>query len=271
MTLKKTLTISLMLHICFFSAALLFSAGLLKGSGNMPEQKVIFVKLAADDNQSVNDVSTGDRKIFVPQKDQTVKKKKNPPVIAKKKPESVKEDIVVEKTDELISDEVTEKVVLSEQRTERLEQVSHDASLMDGDIGYETPVADTEIKGQDDLILDGEIVQASYNPPFSDSSELTDGGGETGVSSGIVKLISMAIERVKTYPVIARKRGIEGTVYVSFRISIDGRPEGIRVLKSSGHPILDKATVSVVRKAAPYPHIDQPVEVPVAYKLRKRG
>ena len=62
---------------------------------------------------------------------------------------------------------------------------------------------------------------------------------------------------------------MEGTVYVSFRINESGRPDEIEIKKSSGHSILDSATVKVIKKAAPYPYIKSRVEVPVAYKLRK--
>jgi len=91
------------------------------------------------------------------------------------------------------------------------------------------------------------------------------------LSKPIIDLIGSAIERVKTYPALARKRGIEGTVQVSFRITLTGEPEEIRIMKSSGFRILDRATLRVVKKAAPYPHLDRRVEVPVAYKLRERG
>lgn len=99
------------------------------------------------------------------------------------------------------------------------------------------------------------------------SSKATDDkrGGLT--ESDALKLISTAIERAKTYPGMARRRGIEGTVYVSFRIGHAGEPDEIEVSKSSGYKMLDEATMKVIRKAAPYPHIDERVEVPVTYRL----
>jgi protein TonB len=85
----------------------------------------------------------------------------------------------------------------------------------------------------------------------------------------MLELIGKAIENAKSYPMVARRRGIEGTVHVSFRINERGRPDEIEIKKSSGHNILDSATVKVVKKAAPYPHLKNRVEVPVAYRLRK--
>jgi TonB family protein len=40
------------------------------------------------------------------------------------------------------------------------------------------------------------------------------------------------------------------------------------VMKSSGFNILDKATVKVVKKAAPFPLIESRIEVPVVYRLQ---
>ena len=85
----------------------------------------------------------------------------------------------------------------------------------------------------------------------------------------MIDLIGSAIERAKTYPILARKRGLEGTVYVSFRVTTSGEPDEIEIKKSSGHSILDSATVKVVQKAAPYPLLNNRVEVPVAYRLSK--
>ncbi|MEF9438180.1 MAG: energy transducer TonB [Candidatus Mariimomonas ferrooxydans] len=87
------------------------------------------------------------------------------------------------------------------------------------------------------------------------------------MSSGIIEIIKNSIERAKTYPLPAKKRGIQGTVYVSFRISPQGEPQYLKILKSSGSSILDTATLDIVKKAAPFPYVDIPVEVPVVFRL----
>ena len=92
--------------------------------------------------------------------------------------------------------------------------------------------------------------------------------GAGGLSPGLIETIRRSIERAKTYPVLARKRSIEGTVYVSFRVSPLGKARDIKILKSSGYRILDQTTLAILRKAAPFPHLDSPVEVPVVFKLK---
>lgn len=49
------------------------------------------------------------------------------------------------------------------------------------------------------------------------------------------------------YPSLARRRGYEGSVVLEFEIRPDGSCGEIRVIQSSGHGILDEASVSAVR------------------------
>ena len=45
------------------------------------------------------------------------------------------------------------------------------------------------------------------------------------------------------YPEVARRQGLEGTVTVFLELSADGRVEDVRLISSSGHPILDNAAI----------------------------
>ncbi len=112
------------------------------------------------------------------------------------------------------------------------------------------------------------IINASHTSLSTGGAGVLEDKGSGLLSPEIIELIGKAIERVKTYPVLARRRGIEGTVYVGFRIGPEGDPMEIEILKSSGHNILDTATLNVVKKAAPYPYIKSRVEVPIIYRLK---
>ncbi len=101
-----------------------------------------------------------------------------------------------------------------------------------------------------------------------------DAGGEPGSRPGVLspdqwQLIQAALERAKTYPRIARERGIEGVVRVRFRILPSGNADRVEVLKSSGSTILDSATVNTVYHSGPLPHVNGWIEVPIAYKILK--
>lgn len=62
------------------------------------------------------------------------------------------------------------------------------------------------------------------------------------------------VERIgnMNYPEAARRRNVEGSLVLSVDILPDGSVEHIRVLRSSGHAVLDEAAVRIVRLSAPF-------------------
>lgn len=103
----------------------------------------------------------------------------------------------------------------------------------------------------------------------------TQGGHEGGInktaSAGrdAVNTIRAAIEGAKSYPPLARKRGIEGTAITEFTINGRGSPENIRIVRSSGSDILDNAARKTVLRASPFPQVGGSVEVPITFKIDK--
>lgn len=106
----------------------------------------------------------------------------------------------------------------------------------------------------------------------ADSIDSTVGQVSRGESGSIApeqwQLIQTAIEQVKNYPRLARERGIEGVVRVRFRLNPSGSVERVEVIKSSGHTILDTASVNTVYRAAHLPYVSGWIEVPMAYVLK---
>ncbi len=68
-----------------------------------------------------------------------------------------------------------------------------------------------------------------------------------------VALIRARIERAKRYPLAAREMGLQGESVLRFVLSPNGELIGVELLRSSGVEILDKAALSAVKKAAPFP------------------
>ena len=89
-----------------------------------------------------------------------------------------------------------------------------------------------------------------------------------GFSVGQWQQLYSAIEQAKTYPRLARERGIEGTVLVRFKVLQTGAIEKVDIVKSSGSDILDTASVRTVYRAAPMPYVNGWVEVPMSYVLK---
>jgi protein TonB len=75
------------------------------------------------------------------------------------------------------------------------------------------------------------------------------------------------------YPLAARRRGDQGTVFVRVLVTAEGLPASVGLDKSSGYPALDDAALSAVKswRFVPARQGAQPIEspyvVPVVFKL----
>ena len=84
--------------------------------------------------------------------------------------------------------------------------------------------------------------------------------------------VASKLRRALRYPAEAKRRKLRGQAQVSFVVSASGGVGSIRVVLSSGSPILDKAAIETVRRAAPFPAIPAgaarsswPFTVPLAF------
>lgn len=144
-------------------------------------------------------------------------------------------------------------------------------------ISDEKPVSP---KGTDTQIVSESLdVSSGNNADESDGITLAQNIGKglpdkmpiSGNASAVsdYSLIRIAIEQAKTYPYLARKRRHEGTVIAEFIINANGQPENIKIVKSSGHEILDSETMNIIKRAAPFPHIKEPIEIPITFSLKE--
>jgi TonB family protein len=244
MGIKKTLPISLFIHVTLISVALLLSAG----GGGIHDVKVLFVNLTED---------TGLDRI------EEMSAEKLPVDNAISEPAAGKEE-KNRKVDNLNREKKSVEEIIPVK-----ERVSYDIKKSNTE---EKPALTVESEKHGNSVTETDkkevIINASHTPLSIDGAGVFEHKRSGVVSPDMIELISKAIEQAKTYPLMARRRGIEGTVYVSFRISPEGDPTHIEILKSSGHNILDTATMDVVRKAAPYPYFESRIEVPIIYKLK---
>jgi len=87
--------------------------------------------------------------------------------------------------------------------------------------------------------------------------------------------IKERIERVKSYPLLARRNQYEGTTSCAFTLLKGGDVKDIWVVEKSGYSILDEAAKKAIREAAPYPPFPSCIEgssvevkVPLVFKLK---
>jgi len=104
------------------------------------------------------------------------------------------------------------------------------------------------------------------------------GGGRPAVIGGAgaatdhtedYKAIRDAIDRVArwSYPLQARKLGVQGVVTVRFAVGPDGAARDVAVVSGSGSGLLDEAARAIVVKAGPYPLVPEPVQIPIRFSL----
>lgn len=98
---------------------------------------------------------------------------------------------------------------------------------------------------------------------------LTSVQGSANSEQNIRAHIRASIERIITYPALARIRRHEGTVFVEFSINATGHPDNIRITNSSGSELLDASARNSIINAAPFPVLPGNIEMPVTFRLKQ--
>jgi protein TonB len=88
--------------------------------------------------------------------------------------------------------------------------------------------------------------------------------------SGVIEALRERIVRRRVYPPVARKKGYEGTVTLMITLDARGNLSELVVSRSSGHKVLDRAAVALIKKVLPFTHNSGEsvsVEIPITYEL----
>ena len=107
--------------------------------------------------------------------------------------------------------------------------------------------------------------------------DIADNPGDMGdfvTSNDYFEMVRLRIENHKRYPNAAKARQIEGRVTIHFVISPDGHVSELKVIKSARYSSLDKAALSAVKEASPFPappkHLFKgpiPLEITIMFEL----
>jgi protein TonB len=100
-------------------------------------------------------------------------------------------------------------------------------------------------------------------PPAAEVASIGTGSGSSSTApawaqSARVQYESVLygwINRHKLYPMLAQRRGLEGSAAVRVRIDRDGRVIDRSLDRSTGQPLLDEAALDIVRRASPFPKV----------------
>ncbi len=91
--------------------------------------------------------------------------------------------------------------------------------------------------------------------------------GPDGGLADLLRVIRRRIEEAKVYPDSARRAGLQGTAELQFRIGPDGAPQGLEIVRSSGHVELDEVSRQTILRAGPYPVVRGRIRIPLSYRL----
>jgi len=88
-------------------------------------------------------------------------------------------------------------------------------------------------------------------------------------------IVNAYLARRKSYPVEAKKAHQEGTVAIRFTVDRSGAVSDVRMIRGSGHQILDAATIALLQRVAPLPRMpasvqrdSMPMAVAIEYSLK---
>ncbi len=100
------------------------------------------------------------------------------------------------------------------------------------------------------------------------------GSGAGSALQGYLKVVRQLLEKQKDYPLMARRRQLQGVVVMVFTIGSGGQIESSRISRSSGQDLLDEAAKETIRKVGHFPPFPADlnrqkltIEIPLAFRL----
>lgn len=112
-------------------------------------------------------------------------------------------------------------------------------------------------------IIEREKIEGVLKPAPAEEVPIVD-------LSAVIEGLRKKIIEKKIYPAAARKRGLQGVVFVLMKLDFNGNLIELRVTQSSRYKILDKAALSLIKKVVPYEHGTGraiTIEIPIKYSL----
>ncbi|MCW1360841.1 energy transducer TonB [Campylobacter sp. CCS1377] len=109
---------------------------------------------------------------------------------------------------------------------------------------------------------------AQSNPNQAPQTEIISFGQS---DNPLLKAIKKAIDNARIYPRQAQRMRMQGEVLLEFLWNTNSTLEEIKIIKSSGHQILDKNAIETIHLASsnfPKHHKNIRLQIPIAYHLR---
>jgi len=242
MDIRQNIFISITIHIMVIASVFIIAGRIMDTSDRIPVNHLMVSLFREITAGTIAASSTGP--LF------RLKKK-----IAYKKEENVQEPILNNTTTPISDHEDRENEKVSENNNARtVSQIQH-AGVSEGNI---IPPSMKENDGNNQS-----LTPLNKREPGGLSVRIAESQGIQDLYASIRN----AIERAKIYPLLARKRKMEGTVITGFTIDNKGQPQNIKIEKSSGYDILDSAAIRIVINAAPLACVKGEITIPISFRL----
>ena len=279
MTLRNTLTLSIFLHSCAIGSVLILGASPFLHKEEASSLQVLMVSLPGRSTLDANkNITAYNREIVSEKKEATLdplfykntktpdrirtkvgdhkKSLQDPPTVTmgndpnvlKKGAEKEATAVMETPLDEII--EALSQTVSMEANGASKESLPHDSVLLSSLFGKEGKETDVHIPR---AAMD--VCASTECPSLMDD---------------FIQEVRTKLQRTKRYPWLARLKGLEGTVQVGFRIGPSGSVGGVHVALKSDYKILDRAALSIVKKAARFPPTPTGSEVELVIPMQFR-
>ncbi|HEY0213971.1 MAG TPA: energy transducer TonB [Paenirhodobacter sp.] len=104
------------------------------------------------------------------------------------------------------------------------------------------------------------------------AAETAAGAGSTVAPAKWRSRLMAHLEKRKRYPAASRAKREEGVALISFTIDAAGNVLSSRLVRTSGYPALDQATLEMVQRASPVPPpppgVSHTITAPVRFEIR---
>jgi len=111
-------------------------------------------------------------------------------------------------------------------------------------------------------------------PDMTESTTTASAADSGALQNYLLGVLQSELSRTLRYPPLARERGWQGTVLLGVAVAPDGALRGTRLLRSSGHALLDAVSLDSLRRIHTLPlaagwRRNDPVEVilPIRFQL----
>lgn len=147
----------------------------------------------------------------------------------------------------LIEEEVIEETVVQEEGVEELPSEDETLELA----STEPPVLEAEISGPEP-VTEGVVDSHSDTQQHE---EISIGGGNPVAQANYEVTLLSWLEKHKRYPSVAKRRGQQDIVELSFSIDAEGNVLSYEIVTASAFKSLNKAVEKMIKRASPLPAV----------------